>query len=140
MEVDEIKEIPVQQLAAENAILWLWTTNTHLPDAFEIVKEWGFQYKTLLTWVKNRIGCGDWLRGRTEHCIMAVKGHPIVNLTNQSTVIHAPVRDHSQNPDEFFRVVETLCPGRKIELFATEARDGWDTWMTSGNISRTAGL
>jgi len=112
----------------------------HLPDALEIVACWGFEYKVLLTWVKNRIGTGYWLRGRTEHAIMAVKGHPVINLTNQSTVIHAPVREHSQKPDEFYRLVETLCPGRKIELFARESRDGWDTWLTSANISRTVGL
>jgi N6-adenosine-specific RNA methylase IME4 len=90
--------------------------------------------------VKNRIGTGYWLRGRTEHCIMAVKGHPIVQLTNQSTVIHAPVREHSQKPDEFYRLVETLCLGRKIELFARETRDGWDTWLSQAGISQTVGL
>ena len=140
MTTEEIKAIPIQQLAAEDSILWLWTTNSHLPDALEIAKGWGFEYKVLLTWVKNRIGTGYWLRGRTEHCIMAVKGHPLTKLTNQSTVLHAPVRAHSQKPDEFYRLVETLCPGRKIELFARENRDGWDTWLTSVNISRTAGL
>ena len=85
MSLEEIKGLPVQDLSAADSILWLWTTNSHLPDAFEIVREWGFQYKVLLTWVKNRLGTGHWLRGRTEHCLMAVKGHPVVNLTNQST-------------------------------------------------------
>ena len=140
MSIEEIKALPVQTIAAEDAILWLWTTNTHLPDAFDVVREWGFQYKVLLTWVKNRLGTGHWLRGRTEHCLMAVKGHPVINLTNQSTVIHAPVRDHSQKPDEFYRLVETLCPGRKIELFARESRDGWDTWLTQADVSRSARL
>lgn len=140
MSLEEIKEIPVRELAAENSILWLWSTNAHLPDAFEIVETWGFQYKTLLTWIKPRIGTGDWLRGRTEHSIMAVKGHPLVRLTNQSTALHAPVRDHSQKPDEFYRLVETLCPGRKLELFARETRDGWDTWLSQAGISQTIGL
>jgi len=140
MTTEEIKAIPIQQLATADSILWLWTTNSHLPDALEIVKGWGFEYKVLLTWVKNRIGTGYWLRGRTEHCIMAVRGHPITKLTNQSTVLHAPVRAHSQKPDEFYRLVETLCPGRKIELFARENRDGWDTWLTSVNISKTVGM
>jgi len=140
MSLDEIKEIPVKELAADNSILWLWSTNAHLPDAFEVVEEWGFEYKTLLTWIKPRIGTGDWLRGRTQQCLMAVKGHPVVKLTNQSTALHAPLRDHSQKPDEFYRLVETLCPGRKIELFARESRDGWDTWMASVKISQTVGL
>ncbi|MBI5248171.1 MAG: DNA methyltransferase [Desulfomonile tiedjei] len=140
MSLEEIKALPIQGLAAESAILWLFSTNSHLPDAFEIVKEWGFQYKTLLTWVKNRLGTGDWLRGRTEHCLMAIKGRPVTRLTNQSTVIHAPVREHPQKPDEFYRLVETLCPGRKIELFAQENRDAWDTGLTSVNISQTVRL
>lgn len=139
MSLDEITEIPVLELTAEDAILWLWTTNTHLPDAVEIVKAWGFQYKTLLTWVKNKMGTGHWLRGRTEHCIMAVKGHPVVRLANQSTVIHAPVRLHSQKPDEFYRLVETLCSGKKIELFARENRDGWDTWLTAPSAPQSVG-
>jgi N6-adenosine-specific RNA methylase IME4 len=140
MNIEEIKAIPIQQLAEETSILWLWTTNAHLPDALEIAKGWGFEYKVLLTWVKNRIGTGYWLRGRTEHCIMAVKGHPVINLTNQSTVLVAPIRAHSQKPDEFYRLVETLCTGRKIELFARESRDGWDTWLTSVNVSQSVGL
>jgi N6-adenosine-specific RNA methylase IME4 len=140
MSLNEIKDIPVHDLSAADSILWLWTTNAHLPDALEIAKGWGFEYKVLLTWVKNRIGTGYWLRGRTEHCIMAVKGRPVIQLTNQSTVIHAPVRDHSQKPDEFYRLVETLCPGRKIELFARETRDGWDTWLSQAGISQTIGL
>ena len=139
MSNDEIKDIPVHEMAGENCVLWLWTTNSHLPDALEIIKEWGFQYKTLLTWVKNRIGTGHWLRGRTEHCIMAVKGHPVINLSNQATVIHAPVREHSQKPDEFYRLVETLCLGSKIELFARESRDGWDRWLSQTDISQGGG-
>src|SRR5208283_4421457 len=140
MTTEEIKAIPIQQLTTADSILWLWTTNAHLPDALEIVACWGFEYKVLLTWVKNRIGTGYWLRGRTEHAIMAIKGHPIINLTNQSTVLLAPIRAHSQKPDEFYRLVETLCPGRKIELFARENRDGWDTWLTSVNVSQSVGL
>jgi len=137
---EEIGDIPIQQLATADSILWLWSTNSHLPDALEIAKGWGFEYKVLLTWVKNRIGTGYWLRGRTEHAIMAVKGHPLTKLTNQSTVLHAPIRAHSQKPHEFYRLVETLCAGRKIELFARENRDGWDTWLTQANISQSAGI
>ena len=74
MTMEEIRDLPIQQLATADSILWLWSTNSHLPDALEIAKGWGFDYKVLLTWVKNRIGTGYWLRGRTEHSIMAVKG------------------------------------------------------------------
>ncbi len=95
-------------------------------DAFRVLDAWGFVEKTILTWVKNRIGVGNWLRGQTEHCILAVRGNPVVNLTNQGTVLHAPVREHSRKPEEFYEFVEGLCPGKsRLELFAREQRDGW---------------
>lgn len=125
MTIDEIKALPVRELADQNAILWLWTTNAHLPEAFAVVRAWGFEHKTVLTWVKDRMGTGDWLRGQTEHCIMAVRGKPVVTLTNQTTVIHGPLREHSRKPDEFYALVEGLCPGSKLELFSRQQRDGW---------------
>jgi N6-adenosine-specific RNA methylase IME4 len=71
---------------------------------------------------------GDWLRGQTEHCIMAVRGKPIVELTNQSTMLRGPTRAHSQKPDEFLTFVETLCPApRYAYLFARNfKRNRWD--------------
>ncbi|MGB6068813.1 MAG: MT-A70 family methyltransferase [Desulfomonilaceae bacterium] len=134
MTLEEIEAVPVKDIAAEHCILWLWTTNTHLPDAFEVVKAWGFEYKTLLTWVKDYIGTGDWLRGQTEHCLMAVRGRPVTRLTNQATVIHAPRRDHSRKPQEFYELVESLCPGSKVELFARERREGWFTHGLKGAV------
>jgi N6-adenosine-specific RNA methylase IME4/site-specific DNA-adenine methylase len=121
----EIAALPVASLAHEDATLWLWTTNAHLPDAFGVLRAWGFEHKTVLTWVKDRMGTGDWLRGQTEHCIMAVRGRPTVTLTNQTTVLHAPVREHSRKPTEFYQLVESLCPGSRLELFARERRSGW---------------
>jgi N6-adenosine-specific RNA methylase IME4 len=125
MSPDEIKALRVGDIAADDCVLWLWTTNAHLPAAFEVVKAWGFEYKTLLTWVKDRMGTGDWLRGQSEHCLMCVRGRPVVVLTNQTTVLHAPSREHSRKPDEFYQLVESLCPGAKVELFAREQRSGW---------------
>ncbi len=67
-----------------------------------------------------------WLRGQTEHCILAIKGNPVMMLTNQSTVLHAPVREHSRKPAEFYALVESLCPARdRLDLFAREQRPGW---------------
>lgn len=125
MTVDAIKALPVGEMAADDAILWLWATNAHLRVAFDVLEAWGFTYKTLLTWVKDRFGTGDWLRGQTEHCLLAVRGKPVVNLTNQTTVIHGPVREHSRKPESFYAMVDTLCPGAKVELFARKPRDGW---------------
>jgi N6-adenosine-specific RNA methylase IME4 len=109
----------------DDVVLWLWTTNAHLRVAFEVVEAWGFTYKTLLTWVKDRMGTGDWLRGQTEHCLMAIRGKPAIDLTNQTTVLHGPLRQHSRKPEEFYALVESLCPGSKVELFARHKRKGW---------------
>jgi N6-adenosine-specific RNA methylase IME4 len=126
---DEIASLPVPDMAdATGSILWLWTTNAHLPDAFNLVRRWGFEHKTVLTWVKDRIGMGDWLRGQTEHAILAVKGAPTVLLSGQSTRLDAPLREHSRKPDEFYALVESLCPGSKCELFARQPRPGWVSW------------
>lgn len=125
MPLDDIKALRVGDIAEDDSILWLWTTNAHLPVAFEVIRAWDFEYKTMLTWVKDRMGTGDWLRGQTEHCLMCVKGRPVVTLSNQTTVIHGPLREHSRKPEEFYRMVETLCPGSKLDYFARELRDGW---------------
>lgn len=131
MAIAEIMALPIASRACPDAILWLWTTNAHIRDAFLLIDAWGFTYKTLLTWVKGNLGLGDWLRGKTEHCLMAVRGKPIVTLTNQTTVIEGPLQSHSQKPESFFALVESLCPtppGGKVELFARTRRPGWGQW------------
>jgi len=128
MTLDAIRALPVASLAHDDAILLLWATNAFMEQAFGVAREWGFETKTILTWAKPRMGTGDWLRGQTEHCLMAVRGHPTVTLTNQTTLLHGPLREHSRKPDEFYSLVESLCPGSKVELFAREARGGWTRW------------
>jgi N6-adenosine-specific RNA methylase IME4 len=117
----------MQAIAHADCVLWLWTTNHHMREAFEVLDAWGFQPKTIPSWVKDKMGMGDWLRGQTEHCLMAVHGRPIVRLTNQTTALHAPVLAHSQKPDAFYELVEALCPApRYAYLFARSIREGWD--------------
>jgi len=124
MSLDAIRAIEIP--AADDAILWLWTTNAHLEHAFGIARAWGFEPKTILTWVKQKMGVGDWLRGRSEHCLLAVRGRPTVVLTNQTTVLEADAGEHSAKPEEFYAMVEKLCPDkRRLELFARRKRDGW---------------
>jgi len=125
MSVEDICALPVADLAADDCVLWLWTTNAHMREAFEVLDAWGFEQKTILTWVKDRMGTGDWLRGQTEHCLLATRGRPAILLTNQTTVLHGPLREHSRKPDEFYALVEALCPGSKVELFSRQAREGW---------------
>ena len=91
---------------------------SHLREAFRVIDAWGFAYKTMLTWGEQKIGVGDWLRGQTEHCLLAIRGRPTVVHTNQSTLLLANTREHSRKPDEFYELVESLCPGSKLELFS----------------------
>lgn len=127
MTLDEIIALPVPSIAAPDCILWLWTTNAHMREAFAVLDAWGFEQKTILTWAKDKMGKGWWLRGKTEHCLLAIRGKPIVDLSNQTTLLMGPVRAHSQKPEEFYQLVETLCPApRYCELFARQQREGWD--------------
>ena len=127
MSISDICVLDVRSIAHDDSILWLWTTNHHMREAFAVLDAWGFQQKTILTWVKDKMGMGDWLRGQTEHALMAVRGNPVVTLTNQTTALHASVRAHSQKPEEFYVLVESLCPApRYCELFSRQQRERWD--------------
>ena len=99
-----------------------------MKEAYQLLDAWGFTAKTILTWDKQKLGLGDWLRNITEHCIMAVRGRPVVTLTNQTTLISEARREHSRKPEAFYRLVEALCHGTKLEMFAREPRDGWTRW------------
>ena len=111
--------------AADNCVLWLWTTHKFMRHSFGLLDQWGFRDVAILTWVKDRMGLGSWLRSQTEYCIMAVKGSPPIQLTNQTTVIHGPLREHSRKPDAFYEMVDGLCVGARLDYFSREKRDGW---------------
>lgn len=128
MSIEAIAALPVARLAGKDAVIWLWTTNTHIPHAFGIVAAWGCTYKTLLTWDKQRGGMGRWLRGQTEHALLCVRGDPTFTLSNQTTLLAAKRGKHSEKPDELYALVESLCPGSKLEMFARKARPGWARW------------
>jgi N6-adenosine-specific RNA methylase IME4 len=115
---------------ADDCVVWLWTTNAFMHDALHILEAWGLTQKTILTWVKDRMGLGSWLRGQSEHCILAVKGSPVISLTNQTTVLNGPLREHSRKPDEFYVLVDSLCHGRKLDYFSRTERKGWTCYGT----------
>jgi N6-adenosine-specific RNA methylase IME4 len=126
MNVDQIASIDVRSLAHTDCVLWLWTTNTDLPKAFGVAKAWGFQYKTMLTWGKQGPGVGDCLRGQTEHCLLCTRGKPVLlPFKGYSTLLLANKRRHSEKPEVFYQLVEDLCPGSKLEMFARKRREGW---------------
>lgn len=120
----------VGELAHEDCMLWLFTTNAHLVDgsAPRVVQAWGFKAVTLLTWKKNRLGMGAWLRNQTEHAILAVRGSPTMVNTTIPTWFEADVEEHSKKPARFFAIVEETCPGAKLEMFARDRREGWAVW------------
>jgi N6-adenosine-specific RNA methylase IME4 len=128
MSIEAICAVDVASIAHEDCVLWLWITNHHiLRQGARVLDAWGFQEKTILTWGKDRFGTGDWLRGQTEHCIMAVRGNPTIELTNQSTLMLGPLRANSRKPDEFYPFIESLCPApRYAYLFSRDERDRWD--------------
>jgi N6-adenosine-specific RNA methylase IME4 len=128
MDIEEIKAMRVCDIADDDAILWLWTTNTHLRAAVDVVEAWGFEYRALLTWVKDRMGTGEWLRGQTEHCLLAVRGRPVFVGGARTTVLQAARREHSRKPEEFYDLVEETCAGGKVELFCRQRRDGWQVF------------
>jgi N6-adenosine-specific RNA methylase IME4/ParB-like chromosome segregation protein Spo0J len=128
MDIEEIKAMPVEDMAADNAILWLWTTNAHLRVAFEVVEGWGFHYKAMLTWVKDRMGTGEWLRGQTEHCLLATRGKPVFLYGSHTTVLCGARREHSRKPEEFYCLVEATYSGSKVDLFARQVRDRWQSY------------
>jgi N6-adenosine-specific RNA methylase IME4 len=129
MSIEQLRALRVGSIMHADSILWFWTTNFHMRHAFGILDAWGFHATpTILTWAKDRMGNGHWLRGQTEHCIVAVRGKPLITLGNESTLLRAPVRAHSQKPDEFYALVERLCPApRYADLFSRYRHsDKWD--------------
>lgn len=131
MSIRDICALPVASIMARDSVFWLWTTNHHLlaGEAVAVLRAWGFEPKTMLTWGKPSFGCGERLRGQTEHCILGVRGSPVLTLTNESTLLLAPKGKHSAKPDAFYALVEQLCPAsRYVELFARKPRPGWVTW------------
>lgn len=114
--------------AKDDCVLWLWTTNGFMKDAYELLDEWGFVPKTILTWDKINIGIGYWLRNKTEHCILAVKGSPVWTNKRQSTLISEKRTEHSTKPETFYKMVDEICTGRKLDYFARKKRNGWDVF------------
>jgi len=124
MPIEDIKNL--RPPAAEDCLLWLWTTNAFMHDAFHVLEAWGFEPKTILTWAKDRAGLGDWLRGQTEHCILAIKGKPIIKRPPPTTLILGKRREHSRKPEEFYQLVDQFCIGSKYEMYRRIIRDGWE--------------
>jgi N6-adenosine-specific RNA methylase IME4 len=130
MTVGEIASIPVGEWAENNAHLYLWTTNTHLPYAFEIVEAWGFRYSTLLTWCKAPRGLvgGATYTICTELILYARRGSLRSCTRLDRNWWEWRRTAHSAKPEAFLDIVEQVSPGPYLEMFARRARFGWDYW------------
>lgn len=128
MTLECIAAMPVADLAAGDAHLWLWVTNATLRAGYDIAEAWGFTVRSPLTWVKFRLGLGNYLRNSTEHLLFATRGHAPVQFRAQPTWINAPVTHHSAKPHEQYALIERISPGPYLELFARRRQPGWDAW------------
>jgi N6-adenosine-specific RNA methylase IME4 len=131
MSLDEICALPVLSLAGPDAALFMWTTAPHLRGSFDVLVAWGFEYKTNVVWVKDKIGLGYFVRNQHELLLVATRGDmPSPSPGNRPpSVITAPRREHSRKPDEAYDLIERMYPELpKIELFARRARPGWAAW------------
>jgi len=136
MTVEDIGGLSVP--SANSSVLFMWATWPLLPEAFEVIRAWGFEYKTLAwVWVKANkgglgffTGMGYYTRANSEPCLLAVKGKPDKPANRGiQALIYSAVRAHSKKPQDQYRKIEALYPSaRYLELFARRTRPGWDVW------------
>lgn len=137
MKLEDICRLPVESLAAENSVLFLWVTFPKLLESFEVMKAWGFEYRTAaFVWVKQTAangkwftGMGWWTRSNAEVCLLATKGNPERISRAVHQLIVSPVEQHSKKPDETRdRIVKLIGDLPRVELFARQKTPGWDIW------------
>ena len=137
MDIKDIKNLPVKNIADENSILFLWVIYPLLEQALEIIQDWEFTYKTCaFSWIKKNKksnslfwGLGYWTRANNEICLLATKGNPKRVSKGVHQVVYEPIREHSRKPDCVRdRIVELCGDLPRIELFARQKTDGWDCW------------
>jgi len=136
MSVHEILAMAPQinNLADDACHLYLWTTNNYLPDALKVMRRWGFEYITMITWMKDRKGLGQYYRGMSEHCLFGRKDVLPYRKKEDGkraqgvTAFQAKRQEHSRKPDEMRTMIELVSYEPRIELFAREKFDGWDAW------------
>lgn len=144
MTLEEMKALPVAEIAAKDCLLNMWVIGSHLDQAIELGRYWGFTFKSDgFVWVKTGkhdpavrpISMGKWVRKQVEYSLLFSRGKPSRTdagvrqlIETGDNVIYAPKREHSRKPDERYERIERLCEGPYVELFARNTRDGWDSW------------
>ncbi len=139
LDFNSLAKLPVADLAAENCVLFLWAVDPLLPSAFELIRAWGFEYKTVgFYWVKLNAavkseadyftGLGYWTRANPEQCLLATRGKPQRKSKAVRRLFVERRREHSRKPDGIRERIEQLVDGPYLELFARETKKGWDCW------------
>ena len=124
MTVEQIKQIELP--AADDCVLFLWTTHAFLKDSFDIMQNWGFEYKATIVWDKIKMGMGRNIRMQCEFCLLGVKGKPIIQGNSERDIITEARREHSRKPEAFYEMVERMCIGNKLDYFSRQARNNWE--------------
>lgn len=137
MNLDDIKNMPVSDIAEKDCVLLMWVIDPMLPHAFEVITSWGFIYKTVaFTWAKTNsksmgmfTGMGYWTRGNPEMCLLATKGKPKRFSKAVKQLVISERREHSRKPDRIRNDIVELCGDvSRIELFARQKVEGWDSY------------
>jgi len=131
MTTDELKELSIP--SDDDSVLFLWTTHQFIWDAKELLDLWGFTYKATIVWDKQKIGMGVWLRMQCEFCLVGVKGKPYWHNTTYRDIISEPRRGHSRKPDLFYKMVEEITEGKRLDYFSRQNREGWETFGNDTN-------
>ena len=137
MTIDEICTLPVSEIAANDSVLFLWTTFPQLPEALCVISAWGFGFKTVaFVWLKQNkkalswfYGLGFWTRSNAEICLIATKGKPKRLSNKVHQLIISPIEGHSKKPDiTRDKIIELMGDLPRIELFARSKTEGWAVW------------
>lgn len=145
MDIEDIKALPISDIAAKDCALFMWVTFPCLQEGIETIRALGFEYKTVaFVWVKqNRksdglfTGMGYWTRANAEICLLATRGHPKRINANVRQVILSHVEEHSKKPDEARdRIVQLMGDLPRVELFARQATEGWDVWGNEVEVTK----
>lgn len=135
MDLEAIKALPVASICAKDCYLFLWVTWPMLEHGLEVIKAWGFTYKTGgFDWMKTSkagkpiMGTGYHTRANTEPCLLATRGKPNRLKADVPMAILEPRREHSRKPDCIYDRTERLAAGPYVELFARHRRPGWSSW------------
>lgn len=137
MSMEEMKNLPIAEIADKDCTLFMWTTYPFLRESLDLIEAWGFTYKTIaFNWIKKNksdsgffFGLGRWTRGNGEPCLLATKGKPKRINNSISQLIFAPLTKHSRKPPEVRdKIVELVGDLPRIELFARQKAEGWQTW------------